>query len=221
MSASFSLLDGPNRLPKKGKALQSLVILLHGYGSDGHDMIGLADMFKISFPNTGFFAPNAPHHCAINPMGFEWFELPPMDFKTPIDGIRLMGSHITNYIDILADQYKVAHHKILLAGFSQGCMLTLQAGLNHHTQLAGLLGFSGKLLDPDILKAPNLPKPPICLIHGEADTVVPVNNTIEAAKQLKAHGFDVQHTIEPWIGHTISPAGLHTAQDFIKSCLGD
>ncbi|MCF4099428.1 alpha/beta hydrolase [Maritalea mediterranea] len=216
-------LFGPTLAPANGQPAKKLVILLHGYGSDGQDLIGLGQFWADAFPHVGFFSPNAPHQCGMNPMGYEWFPL----------AVERIGSKDTDYRGGAARAYPAIRDYVLarteeagltlgdvvLGGFSQGAMMALYTGLRFETPLAGILGFSGKLIDQDHVADAIQSKPPVCLVHGEMDDVVPIAGSVEAAAALEAAGLDVRLKKCPGTAHGIAMDGLEFAGEFLNKQL--
>lgn len=212
-------LTGPRRDAASGEA-SALVILLHGFGSDGNDLIGLADPLAPHLPDVTFVAPNAPQKCSVNPMGYQWFPIPWMDGSSEVEmgqGFASSTTILNAYLDEMAEEFPA--ERTILIGFSQGTMMSLHVGPQRAAQLAGVIGFSGRLMRPEGLSTATS-KPPIQLIHGDADEVVPPSSMPEAAKALKAAGFDVSSHVSPGVGHGIAPDGLSLALHRIRGWLG-
>lgn len=212
------MLTGPRKDAKSGTA-DSLVIFLHGYGADAADLIGLGDPLAEHLPNTTFLAPNAPQICANNPMGFQWFPIPWLDGSTEqasrdgqIEAERLLNE----WLDKVALDEGITASRTVLVGFSQGTMMALHVGPRRKDAFAGIVGFSGRLLEPDRLSAEMVSKPPIMLIHGDADEMVPPASMPEAANALVTEGFEVYTHVSKGTGHGIAPDGLSMALQFIQ-----
>ncbi|SOH92291.1 phospholipase/carboxylesterase [Monaibacterium marinum] len=211
-------LTGPRRDAASGEA-SALVILLHGFGSDGNDLIGLADPLAPHLPDVTFVAPNAPQKCSVNPMGYQWFPIPWMDGSSEVEmgqGFASSTDILNAYLDEMAEEFPA--ERTILIGFSQGTMMSLHVGPQRAAQLAGVIGFSGRLMRPEGLSGA-VSKPPIQLIHGDADEVVPPSSMPEAEKALKAAGFDVSSHVSPGVGHGIAPDGLSLALHRIRGWL--
>ncbi len=213
---------GPRRAAKSGTA-DSLVIFLHGYGADGNDLIGLGDVLADHLPDTVFVAPNAPEKCVNNPMGYQWFPIPHMDGSSAemaaqsfVRSEKLLNDFIT---DIMAAE-GIGPDKTILVGFSQGTMMSLHVGPRRDEQLAGIVGFSGRLLEPERLESEVKTKPPIFLIHGDQDQVVPPENLPLAADALSKAGFEVYTHISEGMAHGIAQDGLSLALQFMLKMLG-
>lgn len=213
-------LSGPVKAAKSGDT-NSLVILLHGYGADGNDLIGLADPLAEILPNTQFTAPNAPERCANNPFGYQWFPIPWMDGSTETqmsESFIASQKHLHLYLDEITQETGIPPAKTVLIGFSQGTMMSLQVVPRRAEEYAGIIGFSGRLLEPASLGEVQS-KPPILLIHGDADPVVPYSSMAEAESALTKAGFQVATHTSPGTPHGIAPDGLQMAAGFLRQAL--
>ncbi len=214
------LLTSAERPAASGKA-DSLVIFLHGYGADAEDLIGLADPLAPHLPNTRFLAPNAPEVCRNNPMGYQWFPIPWLD-GTPeavaLASARKSYALLGDWLGSIA-RSGIGADRTVLFGFSQGTMMALQVGLRRPDQLAGIVGFSGRLLQPELLSREIVTRPPVLLVHGDADPVVPFSHLAEASAALTAAGVDTRTHVSRGVGHGIAPDGLGLALSFIQGCL--
>ncbi len=214
-------LTGPERAAASGPA-DSIVVFLHGYGADGNDLIGLAEPLAPYLPRTRFLAPNAPDRCPGNPAGFQWFPIPWLD-GTPEAIARVAAERSFGLLDRWLDDLEaqgIGPERTVLVGFSQGTMMALHVGLRRRRALAGIVGFSGRLLEPERLAAEAGAAPPILLIHGDADPVVPFASLAEAADALAAAGIETYTHVSPGVGHGIAPDGLGLALSFIRQRLG-
>jgi phospholipase/carboxylesterase len=208
-------LSGPMLAPKSGPMPRQLVVLLHGYGADGNDLIGLGGYWQEALPEALFVAPNAPEPCADNPFGFQWF---PLDLNRTIS--RVTGASgarevIVNFLIDLWAQTGLSARDTFLVGFSQGAMMALHAGLSLDDALLGIVSFSGALIPPDGFEAGLAARPPVCLVHGDLDQVVAPRLSQEAAATLEGRGYDVRYHSSPGTAHGISPDGLDFATSFI------
>jgi len=214
-------LEGPRKGAKSGKA-KSLVIFLHGYGADGHDLIGLADPLSDHLSDTVFLAPNAPERCTNNPMGFQWYPIPWLDgsSQSAAEAGRANAIALLNaYLDDVAVSEGIATENTFLVGFSQGTMMALDVAPRRNSAFAGVVGFSGKLLEPEKLAPETISKPPVLLVHGDADEMVPPASLPEAADALTKAGFETYTHISRGTGHGIAPDGLRAALSFIQKRL--
>lgn len=215
-------LDGGRKASKSGEN-SSLVVFLHGYGADGADLLGLADPLSTHLPDTVFVAPNAPERCIGNPMGYQWFPIPWIDGSSEEEaeaGMMRALDDLSAYLESTMAAEDVTEHETVLVGFSQGTMMALHLAPRHEDVFAGVVGFSGRLLRPELLKDEAVSKPPVLLIHGDQDDVVPPMSLPEAGDALKEAGFEVYGHVMKGTGHGISPDGLGVALSFIGKQLG-
>jgi phospholipase/carboxylesterase len=215
-------LSGPRAGPRSGKT-GSLVILLHGYGADGNDLFGLAQPLSQHLPDTAFRAPNAPERCRVNPLGYQWFPIPWLDGSSEAErdaGFRRSVLLLDAYLTEAMAEEGVAPGRTALVGFSQGTMMSLYIGPRRAEPLACIVGFSGRLIDGEALKREARSKPPVLLVHGDRDEMIPVAALTEACGALAEAGFQVQWHISRGIGHGIAPDGLGLALAFLRDHLG-
>ena len=200
----------------------SLVIFLHGYGADGADLLGLADPLAPHLPRTAFVAPDAPEPCVGTPFGRQWFPIPWLDGSSEAASaasLALSSEDLNRYIDAAMAANGVGPEATALVGFSQGTMMALDVALRRAAPLAGVVGFSGRLLRPETLAAQITARPPVLLIHGDADPVVPYADLAKAASGLKAAGVSVTTHTSRGTGHGIAPDGLGLALRFLQEHL--
>ncbi|TCP63344.1 phospholipase/carboxylesterase [Rhodovulum bhavnagarense] len=206
----------------RGEA-ETLVIFLHGYGANGADLLGLADPLSPHMPGTAFLAPDAPQPCAGAPFGYQWFPIPWIDGSSQeesVSGMRDAVVHLGAWLDEVAEDEGIGPRNTILFGFSQGTMMALHVGPRRSPAYAGLVGFSGRLLMPELLADEAVEKPPVLLVHGDADDVVPVAALPEAGDALEEAGFDVYAHVMNGTGHGIAPDGLSVALAFMQERLG-
>lgn len=224
MSYSVTL-TGPRFGPAAGGAPRQLVILLHGWGADGNDLIGLAPPLAQVLPHAEFLAPNAPFPCDAG-QGLQWFSLGDMDPRRGMSDdamqarLGVVAPMVDAFIDAALEQHGLAPAKLALLGFSQGTMTALHVGLRRSAALAGILGYSGHLVAGPALLAEAPAKPPILLVHGEQDQVLPVAASRYAEELLRQHGFPVEAVYRPGLGHGIDEEGLRRGALFLKRVLG-
>lgn len=212
-------LQSDRRGPEKAT---SVVVLLHGYGADGADLLGLADPLSPHLPGTAFYAPDAPEPCANNPMGRQWFPVPWLDGSTQDQARESMVRSVDDlnaFLDEVLAREGLGADRMVLVGFSQGTMMALQVGLRRKAELAGIVGFSGRLLWPERLAAEITVKPPVLLVHGDEDPMVPFASLSEAADALSAAGVETYAHVSKGVGHGIAPDGLGVALGFIHERL--
>lgn len=217
------VLNAGRRAPQSGD-LKSIVVFLHGYGANGADLLGLADPLVEHLPDTLFVAPDAPEDCAGTPMGFQWFPIPWIDGSSEEEaerGMRAAVADLNAFLDALMVDEDVLPEQVVLFGFSQGTMMALHVAPRREDEMAGIVGFSGRLLSPETLEDEVVVRPPILLVHGDEDDVVPVQSLPEAAQALQSAGFtDVYAHIMKGTGHGIAPDGLSVALAFMRDKLG-
>lgn len=221
MTDDTTLLTGPRRPAASGTA-DALVVLVHGYGADGNDLIGLADPLAPHLPNVAFVSPNAPQRCTNNPMGYQWFPIPWLDGSSEEAARAGMAEAVIQldaYLDAAIAAEGVTPDRTILVGFSQGTMMSLHVGPRRTETLGGIVGFSGRLLEGDRIEAEAISKPPVLLIHGDQDDVVPPASLPEAADGLTKAGFTVYTHVSEGTGHGIAPDGLSLALQFINQVL--
>ena len=206
-------LSGPMLPPKSGRPAKQLMVLLHGYGADGRDLIGLAGEWRDAYPDMLFVSPNAPWQCRRNAGGFEWFALsdrPVEDFRR--EGADLARPVIVNFLVDLWAQTGLSAGETVLAGFSQGAMMALHTALSLDQPVGAVVSFSGALIPPPEPWA----RPPVALVHGDLDGVVPVQLSLEAEKTLTVAGVEAELFIEQGMSHGIAPDGLGFATRFLR-----
>jgi len=203
---------------------ESMVIFLHGYGADGADLLGLAEPLKPHLPDTIFLAPNAPERSVMNPMGFQWFPIPWIDGSSEEEaaaGMARAAEDLNAFLDRVMVDEDMLPDQVALVGFSQGTMMSLHVAPRREDALAGVVGFSGRLVNPEALAEEVVVRPPILLVHGDQDDVVPPQSLPEAAEALEAAGFtEVYAHIMQGTAHGIAPDGLSVALAFLRQVLG-
>ena len=213
-------LDGPMVAPLAGGAPQSMVIFLHGYGSNGADLISLAGYWQASLPHTVFMAPNAPQPCPGAPDGYQWWGLGNPDPQARAAGVAQPAPILNAFIDAQLARYDLGEDRLALVGFSQGTMMALHVGPRRANALAGIVGYSGMLADPDQLTTEIATSPPMLLVHGDADPMVPVASLGKAQEVLSRLDVAVTTHISPGLGHSIDEPGLVLGQRFLVDVLG-
>jgi phospholipase/carboxylesterase len=212
-------LDGPSLAPASGGEPKQIIVLLHGYGSNGADLLSLAPYWRPSLPGALFVAPNAPERVPGYPGGYQWWGLERFDRASLAAGALRAAPALEAYLDRLIAQHGLAEDRIALVGFSQGTMMALHVGPRRIRQLAGIVGYSGMLVDPLALEAGLKTRPPVLLIHGDADPVVPVAGFHEAKRELLRLGFDVSEHVTRGLEHSVDPTGLAAGEKFIRRVL--
>lgn len=210
------------RPPAEGPAT-SIVVFVHGYGADGADLLGLADPLSPHLPGTLFLAPDAPDPCTNNPMGYQWAPIPWLDGSSEVAAATAFARSadlLSTMLDAELAEAGLTPDKLILFGFSQGTMLSLHVAPRRADPVAGVVGFSGRLLTPGRLAEEAVSRPPVVLIHGDADDVVPFASMKEAADALTALDFTVYGHVMQGTGHGIAPDGLSVALSFMREQLG-
>jgi phospholipase/carboxylesterase len=196
-----------------------MVILLHGYGSNGDDLIGLAPYWRGALPDTVFLSPDAPQACPGAPGGFQWWALTNFSPAARVAGVREAAPIVDAYIDAQLARFGLSEDRLALVGFSQGTMTALHVGPRRVRRLAGIVGYSGMLADPQAPAAELVTKPPILLVHGDADPMVPVAALGQATATLEPLGFDVTTHVSRGLAHGIDETGLRLGEAFLSRVL--
>lgn len=212
-------LSGPSHPPHSGGAAKRLVILLHGLGADGNDLIGLAPYWAPLLPDAEFVSPNAPFPCDMAPFGYQWMSVRDPSPEARLAGARAAGAILNDFIDEALEARGLTESELALVGFSQGTMMSLYVGPRREKQLAGIVGFSGRLIAPRLLSDEIRSRPPILLVHGTDDPMVPYASMPEAENALKAAGVSVDTLACPGIGHSIDGDGLQAGGAFLQRVL--
>ncbi len=217
------VLKSERREPVSGTT-RSVVVFLHGYGANGADLLGLADPLGEHLPDTLFVAPDAPETIPGMPSGFQWFPIPWIDGSSEEEaerGLMAASDDLNAYLDALMVDEDVLPEQVVLFGFSQGTMMALHVAPRREDAVAGIVAFSGRLLSPDLLKDEVVSRPPVLLIHGDADDVVPPQSLPQAAEALQEAGWqDVYAHVMKGTAHGIAPDGLQVALAFMSDKLG-
>ena len=216
MADAPGLLDGPRYGPKGGRKAEALVVLCHGLGADGHDLIDLAPYWEKSLPGACFVAPDAPEQNGMGPFGRQWFDLTD---RTPAHleaGVRRAAAHLDAFIDAELARLGLPETEYALMGFSQGAMTALFTGLRRAPGPRGILAFSGALIAPERLAAERANEAPVLIVHGEEDAVLPASLSRQAEQQLEEAGVAVEALYVPRLGHGIDDAGLSAGALFLQ-----
>jgi len=215
-------LEGPRLQPASGGKAQQLVVFLHGYGADGNDLISLGQHWQHLLPDAAFVSPHAPEVCTANPYGGrQWFELTFRDTSERWRGAVKAAPILNAFLDSELAALGLDDSKLALVGFSQGTMMALHVGLRRERALAAIVGFSGLLIEPGKLAGDIRSRPPVLLVHGDSDTVVPVEFLDEARAALSATNIPVEWHICPGLPHGIDNAGLALAGRFLTNAFSD
>lgn len=213
-------LDGPRWGPASGGRARKLVVLLHGLGADGYDLIDLAPGWGQAVPEAAFVAPHAPEPCDIAPYGRQWFSVGDRTPARMLAGAEVAAGHLHAFLDEEAARLGIGPGDVAIMGFSQGAMMTLFAGLRRAPPPAVLLAYAGRLLGAETLPASLHPRPPVLLVHGEADEIVPAAASREAESALAAAGVKVEAVFRPDLGHGLDEAGMALGALALQRYLG-
>jgi phospholipase/carboxylesterase len=212
-------LSGPSRPPASGGRPRRLVVLLHGLGADGNDLIGLAPYWAPLLPEAEFLSPNAPFGCDMAPFGYQWFSSLDRRPAAVLAGVRAAAAILDRFLDSALAERGLGAGDLALVGFSQGAMMSLFVGLRRACPIAGILGYSGRLLAPELLPSELRSRPPVLLVHGTADPLVPYEQLAAAQKALGAAAVPTETLTCPGIGHAIDEAGLRRGGAFLNEVL--
>ena len=213
-------LDGPRYGPTAGGTPTQLIMLLHGVGADGRDLIEMAPHLGQIFPNAAFVAPNAPNRYDQGLSGYQWISSNIRVEAEVIAAVQESAAILNAFIDKELQDHGIGPDKLALVGFSQGTMMSLYTAPRRAQPIAGVLGYSGRLVGGDHLAAETVSRPPIFLAHGEMDPVVPVESMDVAERILSESGFSVQTLRCPNLGHSIDEDGLVQGTQFLRTALG-
>jgi phospholipase/carboxylesterase len=209
-------LDGPRYGPASGGTPRQLVVICHGLGADGHDLIDLAPTWAHALPDAAFVAPDAPYPCDLGPTGRQWFSLADRTPARVEAGLRHLQPIFDRFVDAELARLSLPATAYALMGFSQGAMTVLFTGLRRPVAPRAIMAFSGGLVAPEKLAAELANRAPVLLVHGEADEVVPVSRSRDAAVALRAAGIAVEETYSERLGHGIDDAGLTAGALFLQ-----
>ncbi|MFC7398575.1 alpha/beta hydrolase [Chelatococcus sp. GCM10030263] len=217
-------LNGP-RLPAKSGTAKQLVVFLHGYGADGSDLIEIGRQWQPWLPDAAFVSPHAPEPCAGAPMGRQWF---PLTFRDPNErwrGVCHAGPTLDAFLDAELARHQLSPDKLALVGFSQGTMMALHVGLRRQIAPAAVLGYSGLFVEPEA-SVPDpaadgpFARPPVLLVHGDADEVIPAAALFLSANALAKRDVACEWHLSTGIGHGIDGEGLRHGGLFLTRAFG-
>ena len=193
-----------------------LVFILHGYGADANDLLSIAKYWQRFLPEIFFCLPNAPNICQINSRGFEWFDLMQTDEKKILEESLVSLEKLKKFIDNKLEILNLKLKDLFLVGFSQGTMMSIQYAISQKKEIAGVLGYSGKIFDYELLSQNLNSRPKIKFLHGNIDEIIPVEEMYKAVDFLKLNKFNVDYKVYENLSHAISPEGLSDGLNFIK-----
>ena len=214
------MLDGPRLAAASGGRPTSLVVLLHGYGSNGDDLISLAPLIQPMLPDAAFVAPNAPGRLQHMAAAFQWWPIQTFSTAERAQGTAAAAPGIDDFLTRELATADLDDDRLLLVGFSQGTMMALHVALRRPKRIAGVIGFSGMLVAPERLRDEIRSRPPVLLVHGTADDVVPFRSLELAERALRAASVMVDTHVSHGTGHAVGPDGLSAAAAFAKRVLG-
>jgi phospholipase/carboxylesterase len=213
------IVNGTSLQPLSGGSPKQIVLFLHGYGSSGADLISLAPHWQRDLPDALFLAPNAPKRLNYLSSGYQWWSLSAFTPQALASGAASAAPAIDAFIERKLHQYELTEASLAIVGFSQGTMMALHVGLRRPRQVAAIIGYSGMLTGGHELSHFPITRPPVLLVHGSADPVVPVAALHAAKTELENLGIDVTAHISPGVGHSVDPVGLRMGGEFVAQAL--
>ena len=198
---------------------KNAVILCHGYGGDGKDISILAGYWRTYLPDTIFICPDAPEKCEASPSGFQWFDLTDQDPEQILSKSLVAENKLNKLIDEVKEGYNLLANQIIIGGFSQGSMISLQTGIKRKDKINSILGYSGKIIDLKHLSKNIVSRPNIFLMHGDIDQVVPVDGLLEAKNFFNKNNYEIETKIFKDCEHRIPMEGSSLGLQFIKKHL--
>jgi phospholipase/carboxylesterase len=205
--------------PLSNKKPKSAVILCHGYGGDGKDISILANYWRAHLSDTIFICPDAPEKCAASSTGFQWFDLLDQSPEQVLSKSLVAENKLNKLIDEVKSKNNLQANQIVIGGFSQGCMISLQTGIKRKDQVNSVVGYSGRIIDTEHLGKNIAAKPNIILMHGDADQIVPVNSLLEAKDFFNKNNYKIESRIFKNCEHQIPAEGSSLGLQFIKKHL--
>ena len=218
--SNLPTLSGPIREPAAGGTARQLVVLLHGLGADGNDLIGLADEWSSGLPHAAFVAPNGTEPFDMAPTGHQWFSLQSLDPDSMLVGVRAAAITVGGFLDAELARRGLDESGLALVGFSQGAALALYVALRREPSCAAVISYSGFLVALELLADDIRARPTVLLVHGDADEVVQVGAMAEARSALAAVDVPVECVTRPGLGHGIDAAGVGTGAAHLRRAFG-
>jgi len=223
--ATIDALKGPSLMPTSNQPVTSVVVLLHGFGVNGENLMGLARLFAPVMPHTAFYSPNGPHPLENNPGAYQWLAPEILNarrapanrnrFRDFRPGTEAGAKTVNRFLDQVLEHHALEPSRLALLGFSQGTMMSLHVGVRRERQIAGILGYSGSMSGADHLPGDIKSHPPVMLIVGESDSGVPVEAVTNTAKALTLVGVHCETHVIPGLGHSIGGQGPQLGVDFL------
>mgnify|MGYP001167848347 FL=1 len=195
---------------------KNAVILCHGYGGDGKDISILANYWRAYLPDTIFICPDAPEKCAASPSGFQWFDLMDQTPEQVLAKSLVAENKLNKIIDEVKNKHNLNANQIIVGGFSQGCMISLQTGLKRKDQINSIIGYSGRIIDVEHLSKNIISRPKIILMHGDKDQVVSIDSLLESKDFFRNHNYEIETKIFKNCEHRIPTEGSSLGLQFIK-----
>ena len=212
-------LEATSIAPLSKNKPQQVIVLCHGYGGDGKDISTLAINWQRFLPETIFLCPNAPEICAVNPQGYQWFDLSSDKEELILEKSLIVEEKLNTFIDQILNNFQLEPNNLALVGFSQGCMMSIQIALKKKKQISCLIGYSGKVINQKHLSDNIHSKPKIFLMHGANDTLVPPTHLLEAKEYLAKHGLKIKTKMFKDCEHRIPVEGVSLGLGFLKKNL--
>ena len=198
---------------------KSAVILCHGYGGDGKDISILANYWRAHLPDTIFICPDAPEKCAASPTGFQWFDLMDQTPEQVLSKSLVAENRLNKFIDEVKDKNNILSNQIIIGGFSQGCMISLQTAIKRKDTINSVIGYSGRIIDTEHLGKNIISSPNIILMRGDIDQIVPINSFLEAKDFFNKNNYKIESHIFKNCEHRIPTEGSSLGLQFIKKHL--
>ena len=208
-------ISGPERPPVSGGDARQLIVFLHGWGTDGNDLIGLAEPWGEVLPHSHFISPHAPDVCDANPAGRQWFSFLDRDADEITADAAKAAVIVNRFLDDTLERLSLTDDRLALVGFSQGAMMALYIGLRRANPCAAVVGYSGALIGAETLSDEIRSRPPMLLAHGDADPLVPFAPLDAAIRMLCSHGIAVRRHVGRGLGHGIDGPGLEIGGEFL------
>ena len=213
------ILDTTSIFPLSKNKPQQAIVLCHGYGGDGKDISILASYWRSYLPDTIFICPDAPEKCDASPSGFQWFDLMDQNSEQILSKSLVAEIKLNKLIDEVREKNNLLANQVVLAGFSQGCMISLQTGIKRKDQINSIIGYSGKIIDVEHLGKNIISRPNIILMHGDIDQVVPIDGLLEAKNFFSKNNYEIETQIFKNCEHRIPTEGSSLGLQFIKKHL--
>ena len=210
------ILDVTSLSPLSKNKPEQVVVLCHGYGGDGRNISTLANNWQRFLPEAVFLCPNAPEICAVNPKGYQWFDLSLDKEEVILEKSLAAEEKLNTFLDQVLDNFQLEFNNLALVGFSQGCMMNIQIALKKKKQISCLIGYSGKVINQKHLSNNIHSKPKIFLMHGANDTIVSPTHLLEAKEYLANRGLKIKTKLFKDCEHRIPVEGSSLGLGFLR-----